>query len=165
METTSVSTNKNFMKFNLFNKLKLFECSKINDIYDRNSSICEKLTIDLIKFINLNDEIKVDSQELSTGRNNFNNFFKKKIKNYKSKLVKKKEEKIFKKNLLLSSKNVEVNKGDKNSINNNPSNKCLNISIDKKYCINNSLNYSIVSNLDQKKSIQIKLNQKKIFII
>ena len=76
METTCISTNKNFREFNIFNKLKLFECLKINDVYNRNSSICEKLTIDLIKFIKLNDDIKVDSQELSTGRNNFNNFFK-----------------------------------------------------------------------------------------
>ena len=155
------------IKLNIFKQLKLFDCDKINKIFDKRLSICNKLTKELSK-INSFDKanFKPNNQEMEIDK-----FILKKIKLFKKKkiqfnnkfnrtytkifLKKNKNsfslEKINKKTINTKRKENQIDKNDIKKINNKLFNKVINKNISENSDIlkNTSLSLSYNDNINK----------------
>ena len=69
---TDININNN-PGLNIFNRLKLFNCKKINNIFDKNISLCDKLTKQLFQLSSFNEKT-INEATNQNKKNNLDKF-------------------------------------------------------------------------------------------
>ena len=155
------------IQFKPFTRLKLFQCGKINKIFDNSLLICNRISKDLNKLSSFSNSTinETRTEEINDYKNNIGKFTLKKlkiIKNKKEFIKYNKKIKLNKKKVLFSLSNKNKEENDKFILNNNSVSKNTSLPNLKQFYKKIIFNEKSISNSNRKKLINLNSIKKKI---